>query len=365
MRRISILLLAIGGCGEDGATGPGLRVWQCDGVRVKGPLDVGLPPAARGNIEFAQRGASACQGWAIVLTSDGSSGFVSRVDLSTFRIEPELFATNPDAVARHINGRLYVLNRSGDESIQVYDTTDSNFVQVGSPFPIGDGSANPQDICCASREQCFVTRLGDPGVLMINPETGEEIGTIDLSDLDVDGNPDASACFLGGSKLAVALRRLDGSAPRDPGGIAIIDLLTDPPSLAYTMDTAAPNPLGRFRRQDDTVARIAEAGSIGATDGVLEVVDVRDGTSLGVLLTEDELGGDLMGFDTCVSGETWAIAEDADGISSLHAIDLPLGGHPGHARPSIIEGENHRLTSIAAEPCQQRLWVADRNVPAE
>ena len=367
MKRIAILLSTIVGCGEEGTQGAGVRVWHCDGVTERKLLDVGLPPAFEGNVDFVRK-SGRCQGYAAVLTTDFTSGALSRVDLSTFRVEPNLFTTHSDAVLRHIDNRLYVLNRYPMDSIQVYDTTGTGLVRVGEEFSVGDGTANPQDICCSNRELCYVTRLGNPAVLIVNPETGKELGAIDLSSLDTDGNPDASSCFLAGTTLAVALQRLDASFdPQAPGQIAFIYVATDPPSLASTLDTAAPNPFGRFHALSNSTARIAEVGSLGGvTDGFLEDIDVGNRASLGKVLSEEELGGDVVGFDTCATGETWAIGADAAGTTRLHSIDLPLGKGKGHARPAHFEAENYRLTSIAADPCAPgHIWVSDRNVPAE
>jgi len=364
-----LLWLAIG-CTDETEGGAGVTVLQCDGVTDRSLIDVGLPPSPKRPIEMIPTRQGSCAGgWAAVLTVDaqGSNGELVLVSMQTLgvREEPRIVTTG-DAVARHIDGRLYVLNRFGFDSIQVYDV-ENDFSQVGEEFAVGDGTTNIQDICCSNRQQCYVPRLDHPSVAIINPEGEDDesrmLGSIDLSGLDEDGNPNAAGCYLSGSRLAIALQRLDALySPQTPGQIAFYDVTSDPPQLLSVMDTAAPNPFTRFVKKSTGTALIGEVGRFGVMDGVLEVVDLESRSTGGTLLTEEDLEGDLVDFVNCTTGQTWAIAAASDGDTRLHAVDLAIDDQPGNARPARISTDGWRLTGLSADLCG-RIWVADRDVP--
>ena len=360
MKRIALGLVwaAIGCGGEDSpARGGGVRVWHCGETRARELVRVGFPPNRNG-VEFViERAGSCLGGWAVVTTANASEteGAVSLVDLNTFSVREDFAPASPDAVARHIDGRLYILNRSGADSIRVYDST-RDFQSVGAEFSVADQgeSAEPQDICCTSREECYVTRREDPEILIINPEAeaeGKVLGRIDLSS-DVDPNPRPGACFLAGSRLAVALEN----------AIAFVNLALDPPTVGSTLETAAPNPSGRFVAFSGTQALIAEVGEPGVADGVLELIDVAMSESVGTKLTEEALGGDLISITHCSSPQSyWAIAADASGHTALRSVDLATATDPGVARRPLFEADGDRLTGVSADACN-KIWVTDRDL---
>jgi hypothetical protein len=363
MKRIAIGLLCLaGGCGGDGGNSSGVHVWRCDAVIVRNLLDVGSPPAVGAPIQFVPSGAPGeCRGWAAVDTSGAAGGSLEVVDLATFVVR-EVASTSADAASRYADRRLYVIDRAAG-SIQALDT-ENDFAPVGEAISVGAGT-DPQDICCVSREECYVTLLSDPHILILNPEAKNQadrmLGSIDLTSLDDDGNPNSAACLITGSRLAVALRRLDDGAPdlapRSPGRIAFVDLAADPPVVASTLDTVAPDPSTRFLPQSGGTALIGERGESGATDGVIELVDLTNRASLGARLTEQELGGDLLAFDKCTTSQVWALAETATG-TALHPVELGTAEQPGHARPPPLETEGSRLTGVSADPCG-RIWMGE------
>jgi hypothetical protein len=356
MKRIAVasLCAALGCGGDDGAArGGGARVWQCNETRVRELVRVGLPPSAEAPEFVLPRVGTCTGGYAVIHTAsaDGKEGAVSRVDLSTFAVTESFAAASPDASVRHVDGRLYVLNRSGADTVRAFDTTD-NFRAIGPEFTVADdgAAADPRDICCSSREECYVVRGADPEVLVVNPEMGGEVlGRIDLTTAE-DPEPRPSACFLAGARLVVA----------QENHFTFVDL-ADPPSILSTLETAASNPAGRFVSVSATEAMIAEVGDEGESDGALELIDAALRASEGVKLTEEALGGDLIGVARCSAAEVWVIGREAGGHTSLRPVDLATDTEDAVVRRPLYEAEDGRLTGVAADACR-RIWVTDRDL---
>lgn len=361
-KAVLALLWLSGGCGGDDAKGGGVTVLRCNSVLERDRVDLGQPPSPNGSIAMVPARPGTCTGgWAAVstLSADGNRGAVSLLSLQTLDALKQL-DSHTDAVVRYHDQRLYVLNRKGADTIQVHEAK-GDFAEIAT-FSAGDGTANIQDICCDTREKCFVPRLDDPTMLIVNPEAETEegftLGSIDLSSLDPDGNPNAASCTVFGRRLAVTLRHLTAAGTAEPpGGVAFFDLSMDPPALLSVLDTESGNPVTGFLHKTNSTALVGQSGRPGLLDGAIESINAETRASGGILLTEEQLGGDLVGFDACTTGQTWAIA-DQDGNTSLHAVDLAEFGQPGDARPARITTEGPNLRGIVADPCG-RVWVTD------
>jgi len=101
-------------------------------------------------------------------------------------------------------------------------------------FSVAVGT-NPQDIICTSTCRCYVSKFDAATLSIVDPtaQPGTEIvGSIDLADLaDDDGLPEMSYLYLDGTRLIVAIERLDHNdpnmAPAGDGALAVIDTTTD------------------------------------------------------------------------------------------------------------------------------------------
>ncbi len=269
--------------------------------------------------------AAAAQTRAFVITTDFSTGSLSAVNLGTRAVAIDVASVNSDAVLRWYGGLVYVVNRFGQDNIQVIDPA-QNYATVRQ-FSTGNGS-NPQDICFVSPNKAYVTRyeLGD--LLIVNPSTGGSLGTIPLATFaDADGIPEMARMVRVANRVFVALQRLDrngGFQPTDKSLVAVIDagadtVLDADPLLAGKQAIALQrkNPVTDFAFDAPTSRLlIGCAGAFGVRDGGIEYVDPVHLTSLAVAIGETALGGDLGDLVWNGPAHSYAIVSDA-GFNTL------------------------------------------------
>ena len=153
----------------------------------------------------------------VAVTLNGSPG--SGITQSTLSV-----TTDQDSVVEAGDRYVYVISRGGN-ALTVLDPRDS--FSVVSNVSTGDGS-NPQDVEEISSTKAYVTRYGAASVLILNPATGAELGTIDLSAFaDSDGTPEMSEMVTVGTKIFVTLQKLTNFSPTVAGQVVVIDTSTD------------------------------------------------------------------------------------------------------------------------------------------
>ncbi len=304
-------------------------------------------------IGFVAIGLQAMGAWAgdraILTTTDYSSGSLAAVDLETLQAEVNLLNIHSDASVQTYRGKIYVVNRLGQDNILVLDPDD-----MATPvrqFSVGNGS-NPQHIAFASETKAYVTRLESERVLVVNPATGDSLGSIDLSFVaDADGLPEAAFMTIFDGRLYVACQRLDRNdpswAPTDRSEVVVVDVNTDTViDLDSTRDGTqgivlqAKNPFGGQVRMGKLY--LSCVGRFGALDGGIEVLDLQNNRSEGVLLSEGDLGGDVGAFAMVSQDRGYAVVVDASFVNSVRGIDLaegtvsaPLPGTSGGFTPAI------------------------------
>jgi hypothetical protein len=274
-----------------------------------------------------------------ILTTDYTSGTLSVVDLATRVVTCDVAVVSSDPVARCYRGLIYVVNRYGYDNVQVIDPA-RGYVTVRQ-FSVGNGT-NPQDIAFASPSKAYVSRLGSPDLLIVDPSTGVTLGAIPLATwADADGNPEAAHLAVVGDLLFVALGRLANFVPADTGLVVVVDMRAD---TVYDADPLTPgtqvvrlrglNPGTDFavlpgaEPQLDSHLYIGCSGNWGALDGGVEdiVVPAPNGQpgairSAGFAITEAALGGDVMSVIAGGGGHPYAIVSDAASNTSLVSWD--------------------------------------------
>ncbi len=285
--------------------------------------------------------AAATKGY--ILTTDYTSGTLSVVDLATRAISRDVAVVSSDPVARCYRGLIYVVNRYGYDNVQVIDPA-QGYATVRQ-FSVGNGT-NPQDIAFASPSKAYVSRLGSPDLLIVDPSTGATLGAIPLAAwADADGNPEAAHLAVVGDLLFVALGRLANFVPADTGLVVVVDMRAD---TVYDADPLTPgtqvvrlrglNPGTDFAvlpgtgPLSDSHLYIGCSGSWGAWDGGVEdiVVPARDGQpaairSAGYVITEAAMAGDVLSVIAAGDGHPYAIVSDASGNTSLVSWDPGTG----------------------------------------
>jgi len=317
-------------------------------------------------LPFATPAAHAAETHAYVLTTDYSSpGGLAAVDLATRAVsEPNVF-TSSDARVRWAGGLLYVVNRFGQDNVQVIDPA-QGYVTVRQ-FSVGNGS-NPQDIAVLSPTRAYVARLGSPRVLVVNPATGDSIGSIDLSPFaDSDGLPEADRMVVVGSRLFVECQRLANFQPTGASVVAVIDTRTDQlidadPVAPGVQAIALPgtNPTTRFD-YDAASGRLVVGctGAYGAADGGIAWVDPQALTSDGWAITESALGGDVLAVVWGSATRAFAIVSDAGFNTSLVAWNPATGQLLG----TLLAPGGFSLADVALND-RGELYVCDNDFTA-
>ena len=123
-------------------------------------------------------------------TTDYATGGLSSLDLDTNTVVNDHLTIHSDAVVRTYRDKVYILNRLGQDNVIVLSGDDLQTPLT--QYSTGNGT-NPHDIAFVSEEKAYISRYGRTHLLVVNPVTGDSLGTVDLSTFaDADGLPETS-----------------------------------------------------------------------------------------------------------------------------------------------------------------------------
>ncbi len=217
-----------------------------------------------------------------------------------------------DVVLKSFDGKLFVINRYGTDTIQVIDP--ATFKIIGN-YSVGSLS-NPQDLVVANGK-AFITRLdahldkkNSDDLLIVNPLTGSKIASIDLKPYTTnDGFRFARAVgmVLVGDDLYVLIQDLGSGLntfeifeANTNGKVAVIDTKNN--SVSKIIPLTGRNPAGIVYNDvlkkifiTDTGVFISSTNSVDINTpyGGIEVIDTATNTSLGILIDDKDFGGYL------------------------------------------------------------------------
>ncbi|GAB4292009.1 MAG: hypothetical protein Kow0090_05760 [Myxococcota bacterium] len=297
------------------------------------------------------------------LTTDYQSGSFSVVDTKKKRVWKNIGRVFNDAVARYNSGLIYIINRYGEDNIEVRDP--NRCFEILAQYSTGAGS-NPQDICFAADGKAFIPLYNETYLLSINPLDGEEFQRIDLSPFaDDDGLPEMSSCAFFGDKIIVALQRLDrNTALWQPSGKSLLAVIeSESGSVERTIELSATNPypslkVGKLAGDGETLW-IGLAGMIpGGDDGGLERLEESATAPSGLLITEEQLGGDIQGFEILNSDE--GIAAVSDGEFNMRVVRFKISTSEVE---TLFSTEGYYIGGIALSG-DGGLYVSDRRLNA-
>lgn len=297
---------------------------------------------------------------ALVVTTDYQTGAYAVVRLSDRAVARNVDLIHQDSICRFdaVTKTTFMVERLGSDAIAVMDP--AHGWSVAMEFSAGAGT-NPSDIAAVSTKRAYISRLGDPNLLIVNPAKGTQIDKIDLSSYaDADHNPDAIWLYSLDGKLYVLLARLKNAQyPTDYSAVLVIDgpsgKITDEVRLSAT------NPFGklRYNRQLDRLI-IIESGKWGENDGGIELFDPATKTVSGLLITEKALGGDAV--DAVIVSDTkgYAIVGYArNGKSETHLVSFNPAS--GKLLKELLVSDSWTYSSMELTPDRTELWVADRD----
>jgi hypothetical protein len=226
--------------------------------------------------------AHAAQSRAFVLATDFATGNVADVAFgappaATCNVAP----TCADAVLRHHQGLLYVVERFGCDNIRVLDPN-AGFGVVRQ-FSVGNG-ANPNDIAIVSPTRAFVTRYETAELWIVDPKAGTFVGSVSLAPFaDADGIPEMNRMAVRNGRVFVTLQRVDrdnGFTPTDSSQVVVLDATTN---ALVDCDPVAPGVQGILLPfQNPTTEIVVDGagrlvvgctGAYGALDGGIARID--------------------------------------------------------------------------------------------
>jgi hypothetical protein len=285
----------------------------------------------------AMADAQTCD-YLLVSTTDFSTGSTSSLDPDTKAATLDVELIHSDAVLRPngFDGLVYVVGRAAGDHIQILDPCDG--FNTIHQFSTGNGS-NPHDIVFYSPTKAYVSRYDMTSVLIMNPQTGATLGTINLAAFaDADGLPEMDQMFLADDYLCVLLQRLDRNNFYTPAGasyLVVIDPVTDtvvdmdpgmggvqPVTLLRTNPYSEVN-IGALLGLD--VAYFSCVGFFGVLDGAVIRSTLALPDHQGTILTESAAGGDILDVEIISNTRGYAIIATPSFTTELIAFD-PIKG---------------------------------------
>jgi hypothetical protein len=281
-----------------------------------------------------------------VVGSDFTSGALSTVDPGSRAVRKNLDVVDAQPVARAFGSKLYVLDQTHG-ALRIYDAA-QDFknpldVPVSQTGVVDGAQANPHDIYIdAQRQLAYLTLYGSLGSTQVT--ASRAIGVIDLkapaaglarfialgtAAADTDGNPEADRLVGCGDTLYVTLQDLDRKrsyVAASPGRLAVLNL-SSPGTPSY-IQLAGENPSGLAVFPGCTEAIVGSAADqYGGTQlgkGGIERVDLLGLKTLGLALTDMELGGNVSALDAVDAAHVFADLQVKSGMTfnnTVYAVD--------------------------------------------
>lgn len=266
---------------------------------------------------------------AVMTTTDYATGGLSSLDLDTNTAVNDHLTIHSDAVVRTYRDKVYVLNRLGQDNVIVLNGDDLQTPLT--QYSTGNGT-NPHDIAFVSEEKAYISRYGRTHLLVVNPVTGDSLGTVDLSTFaDADGLPETSQLAVHGGHLFAACHRLDrenGWVPTEFSAIAVVDVTSDQlvdvdPDAEGTQGIVmtGSNPAGAALRGSRWYLSAVNTYT-DLTDGGIEVIDLANLRSEGIVLDETTAGGNPGSLVMTSERDGYAVITDENFVNSVKRLDL-------------------------------------------
>ncbi|RLB46566.1 MAG: hypothetical protein DRJ42_27385 [Deltaproteobacteria bacterium] len=282
--------MALGGCGDDGSGTP-------------------MPTCDEGTFEHL----------AVVTTAADYSGSAFTSMLIADRTSPApTDLMDSDAVVAQAGCQGYVLER-GRGMADVIDPAAPPTIMhavdmnpAGTPVPY---AINPQTVVAVGASRAYVIEAARNNITIIDPSvagTAAVIGEIDLSAYvkidDEDGLVDAADAIVVGDRAYVALGNhwfdSDFAVHFEGSELAVIDTTTDTlvdvdsgTEGMQGIELMGDNPWRGLHHFDGTdTLWVGSTGDSFAIDGHIEEVDLVAMTSVGIVVTESDVAGEINGF---------------------------------------------------------------------
>ncbi|MBK6898471.1 MAG: hypothetical protein IPH09_04135 [bacterium] len=296
----------------------------------------------------------------IVLTTDFASvGGATRVDrLTPWSSAIDVADISSDAVGRWHDGRYYVVNRSAS-NIQVLDPAQGMATVL--QFSVGVGR-NPQDIAFSTDGRAFVSCLDAALLLEVDPVAGGVVGSWSTAGFaDADGMPETGWMLAVADRLFITCQRLNRDGwwePTGPGLLLVFDMAAG--TWGAPVVLAGSNPAPPLSLSPDGTRLLAPTvGLYGLLDAGFETVNLATLTSSGLLVTEQQFGGEIVDVVMTGAHRAWAVVSDTSFRTHLKTFD-PAGGA---APVNVKSASGYHYPDLAWDGAQQ-IYLCDRTTGA-
>ena len=316
--------------------------------------------AASAAVLLLLAGTSSAQSGLFVITTDYSTGSTAFLAPEAAGADVNMLGIHSDAVGHYHDGRVYVVNRLGQDNILVLDEADLR--TPVAQFSVGNG-ANPHDIEIVAPDKAYVTLYDRAVLLIVDPRDGAELGQIDLSAFaDADGRPEVSQIVRLGERLYLSCQRLDRDAGWGPAGVSYLILVdiaadtlvdADPDAegvQGIALSAPNPNSLGVIGER----IAVGVVVNFGDRSGGVEIVDTAANRSLGLAVSEEDLGGDITSMVMVGQNRGYAVVADENFANSVRPFDLSSGA----VGPPLENTSGGFIPNLAVDG--DRLIVSDR-----
>jgi hypothetical protein len=295
---------------------------------------------------------------ALVITTDYGSGAYSAIRLADLAQVNTIETVHQDSICRWdpITGFPYVVERLGADAVAVVDTT-ADWL-IANEYSVGAGT-NPHDIAVTAPDRAYVSLFGADHLLVLHPTEGTVLDEVDLSTwADGDGLPEASGLVHVDGTVYAALQRLENLQPVNQAYLLEIDGATGAILDGHPL---AKTPSGRLR-WNPVLERIVlvESGSFSdPTDGGIELFDPATGQTSGLIVTEAQLGGDIV--DAVLASESVGFAvvgTNSDGAGRTRVVMFDPGSGEVTRVLEDADAWNHMYLELT--PDHSQLWLAER-----
>lgn len=248
-----------------------------------------------------------------------------------FKVDRDVELISGDPVSAASRGRALIVNRFSFDNLQVLDP--ARGFTTALQFGTGGGS-NPHDALMPDASRVYVARYEPPfnDILVADAATGAPLGSIPLGFLATNASrtPRPDRLVAANGLVLVTLQNIDATFfDYGPGLLAFIDPATD--AIVRAIVLAGQNPIGPPSIHPVSgEVYLADAGIFqgslpGALTGGIEVIDPISLTTRGLLVDDDDFGGNVSGVAVTSASVGYAVVVTSAGRNDVVAFDPGTG----------------------------------------
>jgi len=282
---------------------------------------------------------------AVTSTDFQSLGELSIIDpASQTSASSDVETLSSDPYVNVYKDKIYIINRFQADNIQVIEPAKG--YETILQFSTGNGS-NPQWISFASSKKAYISRYATDfnDLLIVNPTSGDEIGTIDLTPYsdNQDKTPRPAQMLVINHELFVLIQDIDASwSSIGISKIVVIDTRSN--EVESVIPLEGKNPFSFKYLPENGYLYVSNHGLSWPYElsGGIEIVDPQNKASLGILIDDDLFQGNLSELEILSSTKGYVIVSDENFNKRIDAFNPTSGQVLG----TVYESPSSLLESI-------------------